>query len=216
MPHTTPAAAARLARRLPALLETLQAGLKSAGYAQVQVRRFLDRLGDLHQRALKGQAAVPSEGDVRSRGRTAVEQLLGPMLDPDAWIAPAEAQDSGFMDPSTRAPLFQATQAGFATTSAAATAGAVLPLALSVGHWVELQQEGGHVLRWQFTWASPHGTLMLFTDAAGKTHSMTPRLAQAMAEAGTMRLVASGAVVDGALDAVADAALRNSLDTFRP
>ena len=152
---------------------------------------------------------------MRSRGRTAVEQLLGPMLDPDAWIAPAEAQDSGFMDPSTRMPLFQATQAGFAPTSAGAAGGPELPLALAVGHWVELQQDG-QLLRWQFTWASPHGTLMLFTDAAGKTHSMTPRLAQAMADAGTMRLVASGAVVDGALDAVADAALRNSLDTFRP
>lgn len=215
LPHTTPAAAARLARRLPALLETLQAGLMMAGHAHVQVRRFLDRLGDLHQRALKGQGAAPSAGDVRTRGRVAVEQLLGPMLDPDAWIAPAEAHDSGFMDPSTRMPLFQATQAGFAPTSAGAAGGPELPLALAVGHWIELQQDG-QLLRWQFTWASPHGTLMLFTDAAGKTHSMTPRLAQAMAEAGTMRPVASGAVVDGALDAVADAALRNSLDPFRP
>ena len=47
---------------------------------------------------------------------------------------------------------------------------------------------------------------------SGATHSMTRRLLDKMLRAGTLRMVASQAVVDGALDAVAQAALRNSLD----
>ena len=71
-------------------------------------------------------------------------------------------------------PLFQATQAGLGTDAPATVAGADLPFALAVGNWVELQQDG-QLLRWQFTWASPHGTLMLFTDAAASSSASCPR-----------------------------------------
>jgi hypothetical protein len=66
--------------------------------------------------------------------------------------------------------------------------------------------------RYQVTWASPHATLFMFANAAGKTHSMTRRLMDKMLRAGALRLVSGQAVVDGALDAVAQTALSNSLD----
>jgi len=52
----------------------------------------------------------------------------------------------------------------------------------------------------------------MFANAAGKSHSMTRRLLDKMLQAGTLRMISGQAVVDGALDAVAQAALRNSLD----
>lgn len=213
LPHTTPAAVQALGRRLPALLETLQQGMKQIGYAQVQVRRFFDRLAQLHQRAMKGLAPEPLQGDARE----ALAQLLGPMpAEGDGWLVPAEAQQTGFMEsqPGTGAPMFQATEPGRASTAPAPLPqpDPDLPLqTLQPGNWVELQLEGGWS-RWQLSWVSPHRTLLMFTGASGQTQSMTPRLAAGMAQAGTLRLVSSQAVVDGALDAVADAALRNSLE----
>ena len=82
---------------------------------------------------------------------------------------------------------------------------------LPPGAWVEMLIDGGWA-RYQVTWASPHGTLFMFANAAGKTHSMTRRLLDKMLQAGTLRMISGQAVVDGALDAVAQTALRNSLD----
>jgi hypothetical protein len=79
---------------------------------------------------------------------------------------------------------------------------------LQPGAWVEMS-EGGWT-RWQLTWASPHGTLFMFTHPAGGAQSMTRRMLETMLRAGTLRTVTGRAVVDGALDAVAEEALRNS------
>ena len=75
--------------------------------------------------------------------------------------------------------------------------------------WIEMFD--GSWSRWQLTWASPHSTLYMFTHGSGKTQSMTRRLLHKMLAAGTVRTVAQQTVVDGALDAVAQAALRNSI-----
>ncbi|MBA2961620.1 MULTISPECIES: DUF1631 family protein [Ramlibacter] len=213
LPHTTPAAAARLGRRLPALVETIRQGLQLVGYGQVQVRHFLDRLADLHQRALKGTPAQPHDADSLARGRQELEGLLGPALEGGSWLAPDEAQQTGFMDSAlaTGQPLFQATEGPGSLVSGADGSPPELPAALQAGSWVDLQLEGG-ASRWQLSWISPHGTLLMFTGASGRTQSMTPRLAATMVQAGTLRLVSGAAVVDGALDAVAQAALRNSAE----
>jgi hypothetical protein len=73
---------------------------------------------------------------------------------------------------------------------------------------VDLQGDGWE--RWQLTWASPHGLLFMFTHASGATRSMTRRKLNAMLGQGSLRLVSAHPVVDGALDAVARAAWRNS------
>jgi hypothetical protein len=83
---------------------------------------------------------------------------------------------------------------------------------LPLGSWVELHTNGEWV-RTQLTWASPHGTLFLFTSAAGSTQSMTRRTHDKLVAAGQLRVISAQPVVDGALDAVAQQAMKNSVDS---
>jgi len=55
--------------------------------------------------------------------------------------------------------------------------------------------------------------LFLFTSVFGTTQSMTRRSRDKLVANGCLRLVSAQTVVGGALDAVAQIALRNSLDT---
>ena len=111
-------------------------------------------------------------------------------------------------------PLYQTTQPGSVLLGNTDWLEAVPALGdegLQPGAWVEMQTDG----RWnrlQLTWASPHGTLFMFSDATGKTHSMTRRLLDQLVAAQSLRLVSDHAVVDGALDAVAQAAVSNTPD----
>ena len=83
---------------------------------------------------------------------------------------------------------------------------------LPLGAWVELMTNGEWV-RTQLTWASPHGTLFLFTTVQGTTQSMTRRTHDKLVAAGQLRVISAQPVVDGALDAVAQQAMRNSVDS---
>jgi hypothetical protein len=212
-PHTTPAAVARLGRRLPALLEALRGGMLSIGYTEGQVRRFFDRLQELQQSAIRGIAAEAMPPVVAS---DRLESLIGPALPLDgAWLAPAEAQESGFLDALPgKQPLFESTQPSLAGAQPGEDredgeeGGA---LVLRKGSWVELLLDGTWS-RWQLAWTSPHATLWMFTGPGGRTHSMRPALAEAMLRAGTLRVVSGDRLLDEALDAVAEAALQNSTE----
>jgi hypothetical protein len=83
---------------------------------------------------------------------------------------------------------------------------------LQVGTWVELFAAGDWVQA-QLTWASPQGTLFLFTGLHGSTHSMTRRLLDRLCQENQLRVstVAADSVVDQALNAVAEVAMRNSI-----
>lgn len=220
-PRTESGGAARLAKLLPTLLDRLRRGLNSIDYPETQTQRFFDELALLHQRALKPGLSEPARPIALSTrlSREELEAMLGSEeAEAGAWLQPTEAQHSGFMETHQSVvpqPLFQATQAGFGETrpqpDANELAPALPPAALQNGAWVELLLDGGWS-RYQLTWSSPHGTLFMFTAAGSKTQSMTRRLLDKMLKTGTLKLVSGQAVVDGALDAVADAALRNSLD----
>ncbi|MBI2770684.1 MAG: DUF1631 family protein [Burkholderiales bacterium] len=211
---------ARLARMIPPLLEKLRHGLASIDYPSAQTQRFFDHLIALHQQAL-----APARPAALSTGmsREDLEAQFIDSSDSDGpWLAPTEAQESGFMNTDMSAapakPLFQSTNAGFGETQPRPQAAQDaldeprLPdSGLQPGTWVELFMDGRWV-RYQLTWASPHGTLFMFTGSANATHSMTRRLLDKMLTAGSLRLISGQAVVDGALDAVAQKALRNSLD----
>ena len=81
---------------------------------------------------------------------------------------------------------------------------------LRTGTWAELMVEGEWT-RVQLTWASPHGTLFMFTALAGTAHSMSRRTLERLRSQGLLRVVAERNVVDQAFDQVAQAALKNSL-----
>jgi hypothetical protein len=161
----------------------------------------------------------------------------------DVWLGPNEAagtgyleQDSGFPvemlgdEDDTLPPIEAANQdaaseptesgASKPATATAATAPQPTavqvnaPKALSTGSWIELNLEGEWT-RLQLTWASPHRTLFMFTSRGGKAHSMSQRTMEKLRAQGLMRVISDGRVVEHALDAVAELALRNSAEQAR-
>jgi hypothetical protein len=109
---------------------------------------------------------------------------------------------------SSQAPESESPE--LAPTPASGSAPALPPLA--IGSWVNLLVAG----RWertQLSWIGSHGNFFLFTSASGHTQSMTLRLVDRLIQQGAMHIIAQQPVVDGALDAVAAAAMRNSVDS---
>jgi hypothetical protein len=213
---------AKLQRLMPLLQHELRNGLATIDYPLPATQRFLDQLAALHQRALAGDAQASRPVPLSTT--LTPDELLALAADqednesdvPGAWLAPTEAQHSGFVETHQSIapkPLFQPTQAGFSDTRPRQEelAPSMADTGLRPGSWVEMLTDGNWV-RNQLTWASPHATLFMFADAGGTTHSMTRRLLDKMLKSGALRIVSDQAVVDGALDQVAQAALRNSLD----
>ncbi len=116
---------------------------------------------------------------------------LAPAVAPAPVAAPAPAAAPAV--PSTHAPAEH-----------------VVGADLRIGSWVELVVDN-HWTRMQLTWASPHGTLFMFTSPVGTAHSMSRRTMERLRADGMIRVVAERNVVDEALDNVAKAALQNSL-----
>ncbi|MDB5947747.1 MAG: hypothetical protein JWQ33_2773 [Ramlibacter sp.] len=205
---------ARLARVAPRLLEKVREGLTSIDYPASETRRFIDLLVIMQQKALVPAAAQPApmtREELDSWFAPAGADVGSP------WLAPGEAQESGFMEThqsADRQPLYQPTDAGATVPPGADWLDAVPTLGaegLQPGAWVEMLMEG----RWnrlQLTWASPHGTLFMFTDAVGRSHSMTRRLLDQLVAGQGLRLISDQAVVDGALDAIAQTAVSNTPD----
>lgn len=230
-PELTRHKVSKLTRLVPMLLTTLRSGLETIQYPATKTSAFLEVLMGLHQRMFR--QAVQKGGDGRDTPMQDADHEA-PVADRparsgagrrtvdagDPWIAPQEAQASNFME----YPELQTVQPEVAPEDADLLPGMVLPQDgdsvlvqdpqvldnLALGAWIEMVQEGQWV-RSQLTWASPHGTLFLFTNGMGKTQSMTRRSRDKLVAAGQMRLVSANAVVDGALNAVAQAAARNSI-----
>jgi hypothetical protein len=125
-------------------------------------------------------------------------------------MPPQEAEASNFMEMPELVSMGGQDVSG---ASARDVASADIPAVqeLPLGSWVELLVHEKWV-RTQLTWASPHGTLFLFTSVFGTTQSMTRRSRDKLVASGTLRVVSNQTVVDGALDAVAQIAMRNSID----
>jgi len=210
----------RLLKMIPGLVEKIRHGLATIDYPGKATERFLDHLSQVHRTAMRGGAAPePRASEPVKLTREELEAMMGDGVHaPGAWLAPREAQDSGFMDthPSIAAPqVFTPTQPNAAAVTHAPAEEDDLPDIpvdqFQPGAWVEMMGGAGWQ-RYQVTWASPHGTLFMFTGKGGQPQSMTRRLLGKMLRGGTLKLVSGRAVVDNALDAVAEKALRNSLD----
>jgi hypothetical protein len=217
----------RLLRTIPAMLATLRAGLASVGSPEAANEAFFNQLMALHAAALKvvtgpRTEALPVPSAAPATAHEAAAQEAALRDDDPMWLAPQEAKNSGFMHDSDALPpsTLPADWDG--------QHGATVPQSLEPQHdnetvdehtpvieppalnsWVELASEGQWV-RAQLTWASPHGTLFMFTGAAGKPYSMTRRALDKMQARQTMRVIADSGLLGGAFDAVAQTALRNS------
>ncbi|MBA4263126.1 MAG: hypothetical protein C0443_14200, partial [Comamonadaceae bacterium] len=194
----------RLIKVIPALLRTLREGLDSIDYPRNQTESFFQALMGLHEAAYKTQrndTAVPDSPPSRQMA-----------LEPETWMHPVEARDSGFMEDLLieTQPAFQDTeplQGDWQSLQEGNPAPTVQTPA--VGTWVDLREDD-HDVRCQLTWASPHGTMFLFNAANGRTISLTRRGLERLQSLGRLRVVAQHGLVDEALDAVARQALINS------
>ena len=123
------------------------------------------------------------------------------------WMPPREPADSGFMDALSVSQPF----AEEARDTASSEDRRVWQVdLLTMGAWVDLMV-GTEWVRAQLTWASPQRSLFLFISGTGSTHSMSRNTLDKLKEAGRIRLVTEGRVMDRALDAVAQVALDNEL-----
>ncbi len=124
------------------------------------------------------------------------------------WLAQREMDDAGFLQEDA---VTASDAAAPADAGSAAGGDPVVPTVIAIGSWVELMLEGQWV-RVQLTWASPHRTLFMFVAHGGKAHSMSQRTMDKLRSQGMIRVVSDGHLVEKALDAVAQTALRNSVD----
>ena len=204
----------RLARLVPPLLATLRRGLASIDFPADAAQRFLAYLANVHQMALRPLAEQEAAAPVAETQPAAIEGW--PERAP--WLAPNESRDSGLMDRYAETvpdqQLLAATLAPSDSEAPGAQAAAAAPsTGLHPGGWAELFVDG-EWSRWQLAWTSPHSTLHLFTDGAGKSRSMSTQMLDKMTELGALRMLSDQTVLEGALDAVARTALLNSTNTL--
>lgn len=209
----------KLTRLVPLLLATLREGLDSIAYPATRTSAFLESLMALHQKAFRvAQKTADETPEPTPKSRTSASVRLVETGDP--WVAPEEAQASNFIElQETGADVSETAKGMHEAPSdaqrAIATIAGSTPSSfadLPLGAWVEMRVQERWV-RTQLTWASPHGTLFLFTSAYGTSQSMTRRSRDKMVAAGSLRLISGQPVVEGALNAVAQIAMRNSVDT---
>lgn len=203
---------AKLTKLVPLLISTLREGLETIRYPATRTSAFLEALMGLHQKAFrkasKGAEAEPEAPVLETDSRFGRANRVD---EGDPWVDPVEARASNFVDISDGSEEATGTAAARPQTKVDMLLDANLD-ELPLGSWVELQIDDQWV-RTQLTWASPHGTLFLFTSAAGTTQSMTRRSRDRLVESGKLRVISGQPVLDSALNAVAQAAMRNSVDT---
>lgn len=216
-PELTRANTGQLARLLPKLLPKLREGLASIDYPADRTEAVFELLMQLHQQAFTPgpRVAAPATAAPAAAAPTetpaAEPAQPAPLDDDDPWVAPSEARESGYIDISQSPESEGADSAPEATPSNAAPL--QLPAStITVGTWVNLQV-AGQWERTQLSWIGSHGNLFLFTSASGRTQSMTLRLLDRLLQQGSLQVLAEQTVVDNALNAVAQTAMQNSVES---
>ena len=212
----------RLVKIIPGILESLRTGLLSIDYPLAESKEFFDELMAVHQIMLSAsseasefQAPSPKTSSKSRRDLQEVFDAGDSRHGRKPWLAPSEAQHSGFMDDVDPSAMsrFQATQPFTQETSYQQPATEVprsASVELRLGAWVELFSEDKW-LRAQLTWISPYNTLFMFTSDGGRTHSMTGPLLQYLLLQDLVKIISQQGVLDGALDTVARTAMHNSV-----
>ena len=206
----------RLVKIIPAMLEGVRSGLLSIDYPLEHSKPFFDELMGIHQTTLQAPTEPP---DAKAVNRRKLDEAFDASEEASRrkpWLAPTEAQNSGFMDDfevNTK-PGFEATKPQLQddeSNASASRTGSPASVELRLGAWVELFTDEKW-LRAQLTWISPYNTLYMFTSEGGRTHSMTGPLLQYLLLQELVRIISQQGVLDGALDTVARTAMRNSVD----
>lgn len=202
----------RLGRLVPRLVTQLRDGLQRIGYPVELSGPFLDALVALHGKAFdtptltavpfieltdvvapEPQPAACQDEKAEEDGPACAREENREPAPETFWIAGQAAQDAGFVEafsgPMPLEPL--------------------APADLDTGAWVDLKVQGEWV-RAQLTWTSPRGGLYMFISAKGLAHSMTRRTLERLLGNDALRIVSRAGVVESALDAVAQQALRNT------
>jgi hypothetical protein len=199
--------ARRLAQMVPQLMERVRQGLDGIDYPPELSDRFLAQLSALHQAALEESLEEAAAAAAAPPAPAAVDVDVDSPA-PGPWLGGREATESGYVDGDSFMPPDDADEFTGAPPPAEPAVGAG---GLRTGTWVELMVSG-EWRRVQLTWASPHATLFMFTSLSGTAHSMSRRTMERLLTQGLLKVVAGRNVVEEALDQVANAALRNSLD----
>ena len=216
-PELTRANTGQLARLLPKLLPKLREGLASIDYPADRTEAVFELLMQLHQQAFTPgpRVAAPATAAPAAAAPTetpaAEPAQPAPLDDDDPWVAPSEARESGYIDISQSPDSEGADSAPAAPPINAAPLPLPLPAStITVG--VNLQV-AGQWERTQLSWIGSHGNLFLFTSASGRTQSMTLRLLDRLLQQGALQVLAEQTVVDNALNAVAQTAMQNSVES---
>ena len=220
-PELTRANTGQLARLLPKLLPKLREGLASIDYPADRTEAVFELLMQLHQQAFTpgrrvAAPATTAPAAAAPMATPAAEPAQpAPLDDDDPWVAPSEARESGYIDISQSPESEGADTAPEAApeTAPGNAAPPQLPSStITVGTWVNLQV-AGQWERTQLSWIGSHGNLFLFTSASGRTQSMTLRLLDRLLQQGALQVLAEQTVVDNALNAVAQTAMQNSVES---
>lgn len=222
----------RLIRLIPHILSTLRQGLRLVGYPDDEAAKFFNELVKLHRFALRTSLLNKKEAEAEEAAAPESYAQTDAVVVPPAerpttpdtadvaaswpesvpWLGPQETVATGFMDDlpaGAPAPMPDSSPASLYPVDS----GTVLER-LRIGVWVDLLRQGERS-RLQLTWQSPHQTMFMFTGMGGETHSMTRRLLERLWNESRLVIVADQQVLDGALDAVAQIALRNSVRADR-
>ncbi len=196
---------AKLVGLVPGMLVKMRQGLQLISYPEERIPVFFDALITFHEQAFEVPKAATIADTTVSDGAAETGANTDLMPADGLWMAQDEAADSGYLQGSElpRPPeddLPEVPDEGSVQHWTAQS--------LVTGSWVDLAL-GGQWVRAQLTWASPHRTLFMFISGSGMAHSMSRRTMDRLRGMGLIRLVSDGRVLDNALDAVAQTALRN-------
>ena len=197
----------RLVQMVPAMLVRMRQGLHLISYPEERIAVFFDELITFHEKAFESAKTIVPGARVEGVPERVTESEDGVAeVSESPWVAESEAADSGYMEDAqdieldfTEHVIDESDVADPQSWSAES---------LNTGSWVDLAL-GGVWVRAQLTWASPHRTLFMFISSGGMAHSMSRRTMERLRLKGLVRMVSDGRVMDNALDAVAQAALRN-------
>lgn len=199
---------ARLVQMVPGMLVKMRQGLELISYSPERMVVFFDALITFHEKAFDSPRPGSATDEATTTTATHEAAVRSVGLPPDElWIVEDEAGDSGYLEETPVMP-----EDGGEPPEVPDPHEQQLWSAdnLNTGSWVDLAL-GGQWVRAQLTWASPHRTLFMFISTSGLAHSMSRRTMDRLRGLGLIRLVSDGRVMDNALDAVAQAALRNNL-----